>query len=255
MILVTGLGAITSQGDFTLHSPAVPRASGLDLPDFDLKTYLASPKTYLDRTSALALAGAALALRDSGLEGPFDEEFGLAVGTLHGCVDTMRAFEAKLAESGPRAVSPLLFSHSYFNSPASLCAIEWGLKGYHATVCGPEAGVQALEMAAYAIELGHATRMLAGAAEAATVGRSLGEDRLGQGEGAIFVVLEDAAAAKRRGIGPVNGAIAWETILELTKAAESASNGHYGRCGALDGLLPLLSGQMTGVKPVKPLAA
>ena len=250
MILVTGLGAITSQGDFTLHSPATRRSSGVSLKEFDLKTYLASPKTYLDRAAALALAGGALALSDSGLQGPFDEEFGLAVGTLHGCVDTMRAFESKLAESGPRGVSPLLFSHSYFNSPASLCAIEWGLKGYHATVCGPEAGVQALEMAAYAIELGHATRMLAGAAEAATAGRSLGEEILGQGEGAIFVVLEDAVVAQARGVGVGNGAVAWETLLEKTKAARSGVGGLYGRCGALDGLLPLISDQLAWTKPL-----
>lgn len=197
-VLITGVGAILPAGDFTLHSRPQPRFSESALADFDLRTYLESPKTYLDRCSALALAGCALALKDAGLAGPFDEDFGLSLGTLYGCVETMRGFEAKLAESGPRAVSPLLFSHSYFNSPASICAIEWGLKGYHATFCGPDAGWQAVEVARDAILLGHATRMLCGGVDALSPDPDLGVGSPGPAGASVFVVLESEASADER---------------------------------------------------------
>ncbi|MBW3634913.1 MAG: hypothetical protein KY445_00430 [Armatimonadetes bacterium] len=158
-------------------------------PDFDLKTYLATPKTYLDRASALALAGCALALQNAGLEGPFDGDFGISLGTQFGAVETMRGFEAILAEKGAKGVSPLLFSHSYFNSPISLCAIEWGIKGWHGTFCGAEALTDAVVAARDAIALGHATRMLCGGVEALSPARELaGEEN--PREWSAFWVLE-----------------------------------------------------------------
>jgi 3-oxoacyl-(acyl-carrier-protein) synthase len=157
--------------------------------DFDLKNYLSTPKTYLDRASALALAGCAEALRDAGLEGPFDGDFGISLGTQFGCVETMRGFEATLAEKGAKSVSPLLFSHSYFNSPISVCAIEWGLKGWHGTFCGETALRDAVEAAGDAITLGHATRMLCGGADALSPGRAFAGEEDPQ-EFSRFWVLE-----------------------------------------------------------------
>ncbi len=156
---------------------------------FDLKDYLDTPKTYLDRASALALAGCALALRDANLVGPFDEGFGIALGTRFGAVETMRGFEGTLAEKGAKSVSPLLFSHSYFNSPISLCAIEWGLKGWHGTLCGPNATFDAVTAARDALALGHATRMLCGSVEALSPARALAGERNPR-EWSVFWVLE-----------------------------------------------------------------
>ncbi|HEX8463371.1 MAG TPA: beta-ketoacyl synthase N-terminal-like domain-containing protein, partial [Abditibacterium sp.] len=164
-------------------------------PEFDLKNYLATPKTYLDRASSLALAGCALALRDAALEGPFDGDFGIALGTQFGAVETMRVFEATLAEKGAKSVSPLLFSHSYFNSPISVCAIEWGLKGWHGTFCGEGALQNAVEAARDAIELGHATRMLCGGVEALSPARSWAEEAAPR-EWSAFWVLESAAEGR-----------------------------------------------------------
>ncbi len=158
-------------------------------PDFSLKTYLATPKTYLDRASALALAGCALALRNANLEGPFDGDFGISLGTRFGAVETMCGFESTLAEKGAKGVSPLLFSHSYFNSPISLCAIEWGIKGWHGTFCGENALQDAVVAARDAIALGHATRMLCGGVEALSSARELaGEEN--PREWSAFWVLE-----------------------------------------------------------------
>jgi 3-oxoacyl-(acyl-carrier-protein) synthase len=163
--------------------------------DFDLKTYLASPKTYLDRASALALAGCALALRNAGLEGPFDADFGIALGTRYGAVETMRMFEATLAEKGAKSVSPLLFSHSYFNSPISLCAIEWGLKGWHGTFCGQNALREAAIAARDAIFLGHATRMICGSVEANSPARALSGEA-NPHEWSAFWLLEQGGAGR-----------------------------------------------------------
>ena len=167
-------------------------------PDFDLKNYLATPKTYLDRASSLALAGCALALQNAGWEGPFDSDFGISLGTQFGCVETMRVFEATLAEKGAKAVSPLLFSHSYFNSPISVCAIEWGLKGWHGTFCGADALQNAVEAARDAIILGHSKRMLCGGVEALSEARTWAEEENPR-EWSAFWVLERADAASSQG--------------------------------------------------------
>ena len=162
-------------------------------PDFNLKIYLDTPKTYLDRASALALAGCALALRDADLQGPFDSDFGIALGTQFGAVETMRGFEGILAEKGAKSVSPLLFSHSYFNSPISVCAIEWGLKGWHGTLCGPDALRDAVIAARDAIFLGHATRMLGGGVEALSPARELAGQENPREWSAFWVLERDGA--------------------------------------------------------------
>lgn len=229
-IIITGLGAITPRGDYTLNSPAKPRESDGALTDFDLKTYLQTPKTYLDRCSALALAGCALALQDAGLAGTFNEDFGFSLGTEYGCVETMRGFEAKLAESGARAVSPLLFSHSYFNSPASLCVIEWGLKGYHATLCGPESGWEAVATARDALLLGHAKRMLCGAVDALSPARTLGDESAAPAEASVFLVLE---AGDENSTG-----VRWDALVRGDVDAAAAEE--FGDCGAVLSLLARL---------------
>ncbi len=167
----------------------LPAEGSLSIADFDLKNYPVAPKTYLDRASALALAACSLAIREVGLTAPLGDEVGLCVGTQFGCVQTMASFEAKLAETGAKAVSPLLFSHSFFNSPAAILSIEWGVRGHHAPFCGARAGLDAVEAGRDALLLGQADIMICGAVEANSPARDLsGEGE--SGEGAIFLVLE-----------------------------------------------------------------
>jgi 3-oxoacyl-[acyl-carrier-protein] synthase II len=213
-VVLTGLGAITARGDITLHGNSTPRgdstlqgevaparAGAGAIEGFALETYLDSQKTYLDRCSALALAGSALALRDAGIEWPVAEErFGITLGTHLGCLETMKGFWDKATEKGVRLANALLFSHSYFNSPISLCAIEFGLKGYHTTLCaGHESGLEAVRAGYDAIRLGHANAMLCGGVEALTPARELCEpSEAGLGEAAVFFVLESELHAGRR---------------------------------------------------------
>lgn len=173
----------------------LPLEGQLSIPDFDLKDYPVAPKTYLDRASALALAACGLALRNAGLGGPLGDNFGLCIGTQFGAVQTMAAFESKLAQTGAKTVSPLLFSHSGFNAPAAIISIEWGIRGHHAPFCGARAGLDAVEAARDALLLGQAQRMLCGAVEANSEARGLsGEDEAG--EGAVFLVLERDGAGE-----------------------------------------------------------
>lgn len=173
----------------------LPPDGQLSLPDFDLKDYPVAPKTYLDRASALALAACGLALRNAGLSAPLGDDFGLCIGTQFGAVQTMGAFESKLAETGAKTVSPLLFSHSGFNAPAAIISIEWGVRGHHAPFCGARSGLDAVEAGRDALLLGQAQRMLCGAVEARSPARELsGEGEMG--EGALFLVLERNGAGE-----------------------------------------------------------
>ena len=194
-ITIRGVGALTPRGDwegerFTpRQSEAEGQSQGLSLGEIEISNYPLAPKTYLDRASLLALCAASLALRDAGLEAPLGADCGLALGTRFGCVETMRAFEEKLSASGTRGASPLLFSHSYFNSPAALLAIEWGIAGHHAPFCGPDAAWRAVSAGRDAIALGHAKTMLCGGVEARSVARSWAGEACAA-EAAFFVVLE-----------------------------------------------------------------
>lgn len=167
----------------------LPEEGAFALADFDLKNYPVAPKTYLDRASALALAACSLAIQEAGLVAPLGDEVGLCVGTQFGSVQTMAAFESKLAETGAKAVSPLLFSHSFFNSPAAILSIEWGVRGHHAPFCGARAGLDAVEAGRDALLLGQAKTMICGAVEANSSARELAGEKE-TGEGAIFLVLE-----------------------------------------------------------------
>ena len=176
-VVLTGFGAV------------VPAQGARRIEEFKIENYPLSPKTYLDRASALALAGSALAMRDAKIEWPVEnaEDFGLTLGTHLGCLDTMKGFWEDASYKGVRLAKPLLFSHSYVNSPISLCAIEFGLQGYHATFCAARnSGLEAMRAAFDAIRLGHAETMLCGGVEALTPARELCEPSENLGEGRRF---------------------------------------------------------------------
>ncbi len=248
-VVLMGLGAITARGDFTLRPGTSPvdaepaDNSTLTIEGFKLDDYLASQKTYLDRCSALALAGCALALRDAGIEWPLQDEvaesFGITLGTHLGCVETMQTFWKQAIERGLRLANPLLFSHSYFNTPISLCAIEFGLKGYHTTFCaGHESGLEAVRAAYDAIRLGHAAAMLCGGVEAVTPMRQRCEAETVLGEAATFFVLESATHAEQRGAS-ISQAVA-EAWFEAALAERAAIRAQFGDCGGAESTLCLL---------------
>ncbi len=192
-------------------------AWGFEALDFSLERELPHIKSFVDRTSALALAAGRHALADAGL--PTDRspgpsgEIGCAYGTLLGCLESMAIFWNKVKSTNPKFAQPLAFTHGYANSPSSLLCIEYGLRGPAATFSGDRlAGVQALLFAFDQIAAGAGEIILAGASESLTppayhhllasgqVSRSgaPGEGLI-PGEGAAMLALESAESARRRG--------------------------------------------------------
>ena len=124
------------------ETPAGAPAFGFELIDFKIEAYLPNLKTYVDRTSALALSAAKLALQDAGLlereARPAGVEIGCSYATTFGCLEAMGLFWKKVKSTNPKFAPPLPFTHGYANSPSSLVCIEYGLKGSAATFSGQE---------------------------------------------------------------------------------------------------------------------
>lgn len=196
-----------------------------EIRDFAVEDYLESQKTYLDRTSQFAFAALSLALEDANLDpGTADRSaIALLTGTAMGCLDTCGLFLADLLEKGPRLVKPLLFPHTYSNTPISLLAIEYGLSGPHLSFSSGATSAACAILAGYdLVRQGRAKIALAGGFDALSEYLLAGFDLAGTlsprdggpercapfdaarngtvlGEGAGILVLEGAEHAAARG--------------------------------------------------------
>jgi len=159
----SGVGEITN-----FDAESLPVRYAGEARDFDLTNHISSIKTYTDRTSAFALAAAAMALGDSEWIGNMlGAEIGLCLGSAWGCQDSIELYTRKLVESGAKFAPPLVFTHGYPNAPNSLVSIEFGLRGHNACFAGGHtAGAAALECALDLIRRDTSQRLLAGAADA-----------------------------------------------------------------------------------------
>ena len=179
----------------------------------------------LDRTARLATAAAGLALSDSGLATPSfpRDDVGLVLGTMFGSVRTIADFDRRAITAGPQYVSPLDFANTVINAAAGQVAIWYGLRGLNSTIAGGHAGAYAIAHAADLVELGAARALVAGGAEELSAAAAAAFSRAGVlchtkgdaaprpvpfgaqrdgfvlGEGAAFVVVEDADSAAQRG--------------------------------------------------------
>ena len=124
----SGIAAITSFDTAPYRSKLAA-----EIAHFDVKEYLESEKTYLDRASELAFAGMSLALEDADLDARKLDSGGTALllGSALGNLGTLGLFFDDFVKKGPRLVKPILFPHTYSNTTISLLAIEYGLTGYH----------------------------------------------------------------------------------------------------------------------------
>ncbi len=213
---------------------------------FQVADWLIAEKTYLDRASELALAATRMSCLDAGLDSlPVPEERrGVVLGTASGCAATMAAYGGRVKQRGTRFATPVLFSHAFANTPASLVAIDYRLKGYHATVTsGAASGELAVTTAITALAAGHADLILAGGVEALVVneGSACGGDpddydpfaasAHPPGEGAAVLLLETVAAAAARHATP-------RCLLALSDQPEGADLvvlPHVGAGAAPDG--------------------
>lgn len=234
-VVITGIGFVAAAPFHevlagTLAAPPAPPpeitafeipegapAWGFEVLDFSLEKELPNLKSFVDRTSALALGAAKFALADAGLvqpdQRPAGAEIGCAYGTTLGCLEAMGIFWHKVKSSNPKFAPPLPFTHGYANSPASLLCIEFGLRGPAAAFSGEGlAGMEALLFAFDQIAAGTGEIILAGASESLTqaawshlfatgqLSRSgKWDDGIVPGEGAAMLVLESDESARRRG--------------------------------------------------------
>lgn len=233
-VVVTGIGRLAPApladaiaGRLTVPPDPTPEITAFELPDgcptwgfevldLHLEKELPNIKSFVDRTSALALVAAKYALSDAGLlereRRPKETEIGCAYGSKLGCLEAMGIFWNKVKSSNPKFAPPLPFTQGYANSPSSLLCIEFGLRGAAATFTGEKlAGVEALMFAVDHIASGSASIILAGASEslsAAAYRHLLATSQLSKsgkwddgivpGEGAAMLVLESEASAKAR---------------------------------------------------------
>lgn len=244
-VVVTGLGAVNAVGNDVpaMWENLIAGKHGIaPITKFDTTDFRATmaaevkgfdPLKYMDRSEArhteltiqYAVAAAAQAAEDSGLNGTIDPKrvacyFSSGIGGLN----TMVSEQTKLMEKGPRRVSPYTITNMMGNASAGTVAIKQNCKGSCmsiATACASSS--HAVGEAYRNIKFGFADAAYAGGAEATIVpvgvagfincqalSCSTDPDRASipfdkerngfvMGEGAACLVLEEYEHAKARG--------------------------------------------------------
>jgi 3-oxoacyl-[acyl-carrier-protein] synthase II len=133
---------------------------------FDPAAFIAPLKLRrIDAVGRLALGCARLLVDDAELVVGSNgrDDIGVALGTYTAGLDSVVEYLRGLTRDGPTGVPALIFSNTVSNAPASLCAIEFGLRGPNVTLNQREAS--SLAALAYAVDLikdEHAAAMVAG---------------------------------------------------------------------------------------------
>lgn len=154
------------------------------------------------RISQLTVAAARLALADADLAG--GEGLGLVVGTELGDLRATMDFADGYLTGGPAGLSALLFPNTVMNTMASAATIAVGARARSLTLNAPGvAGHLAVVHAAAAVAAGRVEAALAGGVDEADAFVAETLAGLGapgpRGEGAAFLVLEQAERARARG--------------------------------------------------------
>src|SRR6266513_3115820 len=111
------------------HSAALIR-------DFDPAAFIPPLKLRrIDAVGRVALACARLAFTDAGCvpDASGRDDVGVALGTFTAGLDSLVEYLDGLTSHGPTGVPAILFSNTVSNAPASLAAIEFGLRGPNVT--------------------------------------------------------------------------------------------------------------------------
>jgi hypothetical protein len=236
-ILITGFASVSAGGPArglpALAGPAEPRV--IDrwptagprrahlVPSFRPADVVAGLRTRrMDRLSAWALVGSALAFQDAGIEAEtlVGDRTAVVSGTAFGCLDLTDEFQGALATNASQA-PPILFPETLSNLPASHVARHYGLRGPNLTVsAGPVSGEAAFLEAVSLLQSGDADRalviggdtlhralfewyeaasLLAPACLGESGAASLGRRRIVPGEGLAACLLETREASAARG--------------------------------------------------------
>src|SRR4051812_38940386 len=177
-VAITGIGAVTplGVGAPALHERWAAGESGIEdglgrCSDFEPTDHLTRRQVRrTDRFTQLALAAAAEAIEQSGLdEAPYDRaEIGSVMGTGIGGLSTIESEHIILREKGQRAVSPHCVPQMMANSAAGALAIQHELRGQcFGTVSACAAGAHAIGTGARMVQYGDAIACVAGGGPAA----------------------------------------------------------------------------------------
>jgi 3-oxoacyl-[acyl-carrier-protein] synthase II len=196
--------------------------------NFDVSRYL-EPKEArkCDQFMHYGIAASMQAMQDCGLvvKDADAHRYGVAMGSGIGGISTIEANYAKLAEGGPRKISPFFVPGTIINMISGHVSIKYGLTGPNlAVVTACTTSTHCIGLAARLIQSGDADFMLAGGGEFATTPLGLGgfcaaralstrnddpqrasrpwdRDRDGfvLSDGAACIALEDYEHAKARG--------------------------------------------------------
>ncbi|MCX5280381.1 beta-ketoacyl synthase [Streptomyces sp. NBC_00198] len=238
MVSCAGIGVPTSwkrirEGEGTAAGPVpaldgTPADFGCAVPDFDPAAAVGRRKAWrLDRCNQFAIAAAAEAIADAGLDpSTWDgTRVGVVLGNGIGGAAAWEKQHNVLRDEGPQKVSPLLIPMLSINMSAGYVAMECGARGPNfvtATACA--SGTTAIGMARELLRSGLCDIVVTGGTEAplvpsivsgfsqmgalskrraaqSTASRPFDADRDGfvPAEGAAVLVLERAAHAKARG--------------------------------------------------------
>lgn len=187
-VVVTGMGAITPVGNSVQETwnNLVSGKNGIGpITQFDTTNYKAklgaevkdfNPLDYMekvetlrsDRFTQLAVAAASQAVEDSDIEGKvIPERFAVYYGAGIGGINTFETEYSKLAERGPRRVSPFFIPMFIPNMAAGTIAIRYDCRGSvmpAVTACA--SGSNAIGEALRLIRHGYADAVITGGTEA-----------------------------------------------------------------------------------------
>ncbi len=244
-VVVTGLGAVTPVGvgveafwqglqagkngvaRITHFDPTGFRSQlAAEVKDFDPLEWIDKKSLErMDRFTAFAVAAAAMAMKDAGLDNQaFDQcRAGVIIGSGIGGSASIEEGHYRVQEKGPNSLTPFFVSKLLINMAACMVSIRFGLKGpLSAPSVACSTGANAIGDAFRILQRGDAEVMLAGSSEAAvtplayagfcatrsmsanpdaeTASRPFDRNRDGfiMGEGAGVVVLERREHAIQR---------------------------------------------------------
>jgi 3-oxoacyl-[acyl-carrier-protein] synthase II len=162
--IVAGRSGIRPISAFDTSGCRSHRAATID--GFDPAAFIPPLKLRrIDGVGRLALACTRLLIDDASLAigSAGTDDVGVSLGTYTAGLDSTVEYLQGLSTFGPTGVPALLFSNTVSNAPASLCAIEHGLRGPNVTFNQREASsLAALAYAASIIGDGRVAAMLSG---------------------------------------------------------------------------------------------
>jgi 3-oxoacyl-[acyl-carrier-protein] synthase II len=246
-VVITGLGCVTALAESadelfaalcdgksgvspieSFDASAYPVKFGGEIKNFDVTKYVDHRESKrMDRFSQFAMAAAAQAIKDSGLDFSKEDPYrvGAIVGTGIGGIKEIEEQHIRLLDKGPGRVSPFCVPRLMANAASGNIAIHYGLKGPNFCVTSACAsGNHSIGEAFCNIVSGRSDVIITGGAEAAltpiglasfcaarslstrndnpaAASRPFDKDRDGfvLAEGAGIVILEEEKHAKKRG--------------------------------------------------------